>query len=99
MLSFLQSIHFGLKQGWGVIIDVPNMDWLFASHERYMDFTHELGFTVESLGQLGRIYFEQVYLGGVVPVFLNKKRALFSRLIVKPINFVIRKYFSGWGIW
>ena len=34
------------------IIDVPNMDWFWNGHERYMDFTHEVGFTPESLEQI-----------------------------------------------
>lgn len=51
-LTFLRALRRGLRQGGRVIIDVPNMDWLFATHERYMDFTHETGFTRESLTQV-----------------------------------------------
>jgi hypothetical protein len=43
-----------------VLIDVPNMDWLFAGHERYMDFTHEGGFTTESLRQTIALAFRSV---------------------------------------
>jgi len=52
VLPLMERIHNGLKPGGVVIIDVPNMDWLFATHERYMDFTHEAGFTKESLRQI-----------------------------------------------
>lgn len=34
------------------------MDSIFASHERYMDFTREVGFTEESLGQLFSLQIE-----------------------------------------
>jgi trans-aconitate methyltransferase len=51
VMGLLTSIHSALKPGGIALIDVPNMDWLFASHERYMDFTHEVGFTRESLHQ------------------------------------------------
>ncbi len=46
-----------LKNGGVLVIDVPNMDWLLASHERYMDFTHECGYNINSLGQIMRQYF------------------------------------------
>lgn len=56
-LSLLRALHGGLRPGGCVIVDVPNMDWLFASHERYMDFTHETGYTKESLAQvLGQVF-------------------------------------------
>lgn len=55
--SLMHDMHNSLLPGGILIIDVPNMDWMFASHERYMDFTHEVGFTKESLGQLMRYEF------------------------------------------
>jgi trans-aconitate methyltransferase len=51
VLRLLEGIRESLSPRGIVIIDVPNMDWLFAPHERYMDFTHEIGFTTESLRQ------------------------------------------------
>jgi len=65
VLPLLTQIKAGLKPGGTVVIDVPNMDWLFASHERYMDFTHEVGFTKESLRQVMLNVFPQVT---VIPV-------------------------------
>jgi SAM-dependent methyltransferase len=55
--EFIHAMGEALSPGGVLLIDVPNMDWLFASHERYMDFTHEVGFTKESLGQLLRLEF------------------------------------------
>lgn len=55
----LISLMYGaLKKDGVLIIDVPNMDWLFAGHERYMDFTHEVGFTKESMEQVISLYFQ-----------------------------------------
>jgi 2-polyprenyl-3-methyl-5-hydroxy-6-metoxy-1,4-benzoquinol methylase len=65
ILPLLTQIKAGLKTGGVALIDVPNMDWLFAPHERYMDFTHEVGFTKESLRQVMLNVFDQVT---VIPV-------------------------------
>lgn len=67
-LPLLEKIRAALKTGGMVIIDVPNMDWLFASHERYMDFTHEAGFTRESLAQVMRNVFDSVHVVHSTPV-------------------------------
>jgi 2-polyprenyl-3-methyl-5-hydroxy-6-metoxy-1,4-benzoquinol methylase len=65
IITFLVKIKQALKTGGIVLIDVPNMDWLFASHERYMDFTHEVGFTQESLTQVMSQIFSDI---DVIPV-------------------------------
>lgn len=77
---FLKRIHDALKPGGTAIMMVPNMDWIAASHERYMDFTHETGFTQESLGQVMRLYFDRVetfpvdttVAGGIVSYVRNR---------------------------
>jgi len=58
--EILQGINDLLNSNGLVIISVPNMDWLMASHERYMDLTHRMGFTQESLAALLRLFFRQV---------------------------------------
>jgi SAM-dependent methyltransferase len=60
VLPFLSAIREGIRPGGIALIDVPNMDWLFAGHERYMDFTHEVGFTQESLPQIMSEVFSSV---------------------------------------
>jgi 2-polyprenyl-3-methyl-5-hydroxy-6-metoxy-1,4-benzoquinol methylase len=67
-LPLLERIKASLKTGGMVVIDVPNMDWLFASHERYMDFTHETGFTKETLAQVMRNVFDDVRIIKSTPV-------------------------------
>lgn len=54
---FVEKIYAGLKQNGVCIIQVPNMDWIFSNHERYMDFTHEIGYTRESFKDIFRLYF------------------------------------------
>lgn len=54
--------HCSKGGGGGVLIDVPNMDWIWASHERYMDFTHECGFTKESLTEVLKPYFKKIQI-------------------------------------
>lgn len=66
--NLIAKMKASLAPGGVVLIDVPNMDWLFATHERYMDFTHEVGFTKESLGQLLRLEFGDAT---VVPIDNN----------------------------
>jgi 2-polyprenyl-3-methyl-5-hydroxy-6-metoxy-1,4-benzoquinol methylase len=57
VLPLLQAMHDGLRPGGRVVIEVPNMDWVMAAHERFMDFTHEVGFTRESLAQVLRLIY------------------------------------------
>ncbi|MDH5525233.1 MAG: class I SAM-dependent methyltransferase [Desulfobulbaceae bacterium] len=59
-LLIIKMLKDSLKSGGTLLVDVPNMDWLFASHERYMDFTHEVGFTKESLSQVLYTQFSSV---------------------------------------
>ena len=64
VLLLLEKIHASLKPGGMIFIDVQNSDWLFGLHDRYVDFTHEVGFTKESLHQVLLLYFDTV---AVVP--------------------------------
>ncbi|MDW7709335.1 MAG: class I SAM-dependent methyltransferase [Deferrisomatales bacterium] len=76
-LAFLQALRSALREGGVALVDVPNMDWLFSPHERYMDFTHEVGFTQESLSQVMRNVFDRVE---VVPVVFSAMRSPLGRL-------------------
>src|SRR5215813_4380769 len=60
IIPLLEAINLSLGPGGMAVIDVPNMDWIAANHERYMDFTHETGFTRESLAQVMRTVFADV---------------------------------------
>ncbi|HKJ92342.1 MAG TPA: class I SAM-dependent methyltransferase [Longimicrobiales bacterium] len=84
-LAFLESMRGALRPGGRVIIEVPNMDWLFAQHERHMDFTHETGFTRESLAQVLRLVFPRVDVQPVRPVLLRSRMFRFQRSLVMPV--------------
>lgn len=60
VIELLQLISSCLTSKGFVLIDVYNADWLFCGHERYMDFTHETGFTKESLSQVMNLAFNEV---------------------------------------
>jgi 2-polyprenyl-3-methyl-5-hydroxy-6-metoxy-1,4-benzoquinol methylase len=88
-LPMLEAIRRGLKPGGVVLVDVPNMDWLFASHERYMDFTHEAGFTSESLRQVLYNVFSQVQ---VIPLdHTGAGRSILFRLKNRVSRFMLGK--------
>ena len=55
--EFVQTIYDTLKDNGIALIQVPNMDWIFSNHERYMDFTHEIGYTRESFYDIFRVVF------------------------------------------
>ena len=99
VIPLLAGIKSSLKPAGMVIIDVPNMDWLFAQHERYMDFTHEVGFTRESLAQVMRQVFSRVRIEKGKPVMgsgLKSQIELQLRaLLVRSLNLVFRLIGEG----
>ncbi len=71
-----------------------------SNHERYMDFTHEMGYTRESLGDIFRLYFTKVEVMPASYVFTNtlKKKVIFGfgrSIILKIIRFILK--FLGEG--
>ena len=99
VVPFLKSIREGLREGGLVIVDVPNMDWIASHHERYMDFTHENGFTRESLGQVMRNVFASVTVEKGKPVLSKGPRGLL-RDMIRPVvlglvNLVLRLVGEG----
>jgi 2-polyprenyl-3-methyl-5-hydroxy-6-metoxy-1,4-benzoquinol methylase len=91
IMPFLEKIKDSLNSGGSVIIDVPNMDWLFASHERYMDFTHEIGFTKESLRQIMSSLFSSVH---VIAVDNILESSLFTTAKKRIARFICKKILS-----
>jgi len=63
---FLGAVARALAPGGVVLCEVPNMDWYAAAHERFMDVTHETGYTPESLKQVFELYFDSVKIAPVV---------------------------------
>ncbi len=86
--EFLNIIHKSLKSGDRIILQVPSMDWIMAQHERDMDLTHEVGFTRESLGELLRLYFDNV---SILPVNYDFPSSIKSKIAFKIIKPMIVK--------
>ena len=63
---FLWAVAAALAPSGVVLCEVPNMDWYAASHERFMDVTHEVGYTRESLEQIFGLFFDAVAVHRVV---------------------------------
>lgn len=86
VIPLLHKMNDALRPGGVVIIDVPNMDWFFANHERYIDFTHEVGFTKESLSQIMRTVFSKIDMITADNIISNSftltLRKKFSRFIL-----------------
>lgn len=89
--ELIAAMKKSLVPGGTLLIDVPNMDWLFATHERYMDFTHEVGFTKESLGQLLRLEFGNATL---VPINNNINLPLVASAKKWFAQYVLDRLFS-----
>lgn len=81
--EFLNIIKDALKPNGRVIFQVPNMDWIMAPHERYMDLTHEVGFTKESLADFLRLYFDDVK---IYPVGYNFYSSIKGKIISKFVS-------------
>jgi 2-polyprenyl-3-methyl-5-hydroxy-6-metoxy-1,4-benzoquinol methylase len=90
VVPFLMKIRNALKQDGVIIIDVPNMDWLMAQHERYMDFTHEVGFTRESLAQVMRNVFRDVHVLKSKGVVESRKVELIRPFVLGCMNWVFK---------
>ncbi|MDW7972576.1 MAG: class I SAM-dependent methyltransferase [Thermodesulfovibrio sp.] len=85
--KFVELIYNSLNDGGIALIAVPNMDWILSNHERYMDFTHEIGYTRESLGDIFRLYFkpENIEIVPVCNVFPEKIKGKLVHYIFRPL--------------
>lgn len=52
IVSILVALKNALKQGGKIVIQTPNMASFFGLYSRYIDLTHEIGFTDMSLEQI-----------------------------------------------
>ncbi|SEO72351.1 class I SAM-dependent methyltransferase [Propionispora vibrioides] len=98
--EFVKRVYDALQPGGVALVQVPNMDWMFSNHERYMDFTHEIGYTRESLADMYRLYFsgDQVEVVPASYIFLNtlKQKIIFG--FVRPILLkMLRLFFKILG--
>lgn len=98
--EFIEKCKNALTKDGILIVDVPNMDWFFAFHERYMDFTHEVGFTIVSLKQVMGEFFENVE---TVPIdftkFYGKDIFKCRELLHKFLRIISRKLIGSLFTW
>jgi 2-polyprenyl-3-methyl-5-hydroxy-6-metoxy-1,4-benzoquinol methylase len=97
LLPIIEAAAASIKQSGFILIDVPNMDWLFAGHERYMDLTHEVGFTPESLTALLRLRFEKVEVVGSQPSNLTRSQRLLRKPMVRLFKYAFYVLGEGAG--
>ena len=99
VIQLLEKIGSSLKPEGIAIVDVPNMDWIFGQHERYMDFTHEVGFTRESLAQVMRQVFGSVSIQKAKPAmspgFKSTAERLLRRMVIRSMNVAFRVLGEG----
>lgn len=97
-LHLLDLIHQKLNGGGAVFVDVPNMDWVFASHERYMDLTHHTGFTESSLSQALSLNFNSVHtFVSKPPLPANWKQFVAFKLLRPLVVSLLRRTLVLWG--
>jgi 2-polyprenyl-3-methyl-5-hydroxy-6-metoxy-1,4-benzoquinol methylase len=84
VIPFLMKVRNALKEDGMIIIDVPNMDWLMAQHERYM------GFTRESLAQVMRNVFRDVQVVKGRAVVESRKVEFLRPFVLRSMNWMFR---------
>jgi 2-polyprenyl-3-methyl-5-hydroxy-6-metoxy-1,4-benzoquinol methylase len=92
IIKFLFLAKISLKTDGMLIIKTPNMSHLFASRNRYVDFTHEVGFTEHSLYEVcAAANYDQVEIysefhSTAEPRFFKILRKLYSWVRENPPN-------------
>jgi 2-polyprenyl-3-methyl-5-hydroxy-6-metoxy-1,4-benzoquinol methylase len=82
LIGLVDAMAGALRPNGMMLIEVPNMDWVFSGHERYMDLTHEVGFTRESLATLLLLRFGDVEVRGSRLGAPTRSQRLFRRPLV-----------------
>jgi SAM-dependent methyltransferase len=93
IMLLLEKINKSLTPNGLVLVDVYNAAWIFALHDRYMDFTHEIGFTQESLRQVMVHSFNDVSVKPTAtPLWKMNKKAKIRHLLAKKIFFTLLRW-------
>ena len=72
IIRFVELLYKTLNVNGQILLRTPNMGSLFGLRSRYIDFTHEVGFTEESIKQVfNQSEFSKV---GVHNSYIGKKR-------------------------
>ncbi|OHB72293.1 MAG: hypothetical protein A2W23_07095 [Planctomycetes bacterium RBG_16_43_13] len=85
VIQFLDLIYNALEDGGKVIIEVPNALHFFAGYSRYIDFTHEVLFTQDSLKEvLAVCKFKDIIIAPVNSDLVHSFRSIL-RIFMKMI--------------
>lgn len=90
ILQLLSMIYIRLNKGGFLIIEVPNAGSpLFGSQNRYVDFTHEIGFTATSLKDV-------IYIAGFREINIFPLRGIspLARVFFRVINKFLHSRFT-----
>lgn len=104
VFKFLDTIHISLKPGGKILISTLNASSFSGNHLLYIDFTHEVSFTITSFIQVLRICgFENVKVYGNSPVVHDFKSLIHSILwnVRKKILgfYHLLEFGTGRGLW
>lgn len=82
LITEMRSVFDALKDGGTLLFSTPNMCCFSGPYQRYIDVTHEIGFTERSVRQLMQIVgFKKVsILGDRIRLSLRPKRLLWCML-------------------
>jgi len=93
LIKFLELVYDFLEIEGIIIIKVPNMSNPFGLMSRYMDITHEIGFTEESLSEvLKSIGFKNIEIVEASSS-MSTVRSLIRNLSQRALFFLFRKLF------
>jgi SAM-dependent methyltransferase len=87
VLLLVKNIYSSLRKGGIFIVRVPNMSNPLAVHARYVDLSHEIGFTESSLKQLLFVGgFRDIQLIGALVMNRRTFRSYLRRIFLRMYN-------------
>jgi len=97
LMELLSLIYASLRKGGGVLIKTPSMTNPFSLMNRYIDITHEVGFTEHSLKEvLDMSGFKKVKIKEALYPIISLKSFL-HRIAGKISHFIIRMFLLAEG--
>lgn len=104
VFNFLDNIWNALKPEGKLILSTLNASTLFGSHGRYIDFTHEVSFTPESIYEVLTITgFKNIEIYGEGPV-IHDLRSFIRAVLWRFVKVILKGYLiiekgTGRGLW
>ncbi len=93
IIEFCTLLRSRVRAGGRIVLKTPNMGHLFGLRSRYIDFTHETGFTEESIRQvLFNAGFTRIRISNA---YIGRKRAKAVRLFQRGLELLYNVQLSG----